>query len=721
MKKFSLNTKRAGKVLALALVAALVVPSVPAQQSSAASDGKAKNAYGAGPEAIATVDFSSKKQYVIPEGTTGEKIVFSEKTVTQSFKTKDGKDYQSKDKAPVTADGVIVREKFDTAPEVRDITSVTGTDAAINAKRGNVLSLKNSENLVQYPAAAPTTGDAIAAGGQIAKKYYSGVEVENPFARAGERAKLFKETRYNWDNLAKTATEVDAGDRRNINANSNNEFGRTEERQKYSKPKVEAGVTISFWAKTPVNDEDELIPTNFFEFANTESLVYHADDQASAYIAYMYNKMKQSGDLNNDDSPFYMGRKVEGTIVAVSSDDMYKRLVSVMDDYEDVDTLKKDVASGKAVFATYVDMGYYAAFNPKLVEKPEVMTITDEKGNTTRNLYLPNRWAGGTGGDFTLNVTADGNNYHMKKTIPLYAEGSSESILKKYEVTDAHPRGKGTKEIQGATGQLYMGTTLTWYQRDNNALKTGYDMNPDSLTYGENQCGQQGSQLQIENPEVAEAAADAVWHYYTITITDEWFQAYVDGEACDPTSATVSYQDKFNLGSGVFAPDGTRVPGNWNYKTDYQKKANDCWRDGAFMYGFMFGETVMSYITDPNTKLIIGGRTQDTSEGTLLDSFAFYDVVLDATQVKAEFDARKDVADPEPEPDVLLGDVDGNGLIEADDALAILKVKAGITPEKYVEEAADVDNNGLIEADDALGILKLKAGNITDFSELWAK
>ena len=69
----------------------------------------------------------------------------------------------------------------------------------------------------------------------------------------------------------------------------------------------------------------------------------------------------------------------------------------------------------------------------------------------------------------------------------------------------------------------------------------------------------------------------------------------------------------------------------------------------------------------------------------------------------------------------LLGDVDDNGLIEADDALVILKVKAGQTPEKYVEEAADVDNNGLIEADDALGILKLKAGNIKDFSELWVK
>ena len=57
-----------------------------------------------------------------------------------------------------------------------------------------------------------------------------------------------------------------------------------------------------------------------------------------------------------------------------------------------------------------------------------------------------------------------------------------------------------------------------------------------------------------------------------------------------------------------------------------------------------------------------------------------------------------------------LGDTDGNGVVDADDALAILKYKANIALTVFVLEAGDVDDNGVVDADDALTILKFKVG-----------
>ena len=58
-----------------------------------------------------------------------------------------------------------------------------------------------------------------------------------------------------------------------------------------------------------------------------------------------------------------------------------------------------------------------------------------------------------------------------------------------------------------------------------------------------------------------------------------------------------------------------------------------------------------------------------------------------------------------------IGDVDENGVITADDALSILKYKAGlISLSEEQQKAADTDGDGKITADDALLILKYKAG-----------
>lgn len=69
----------------------------------------------------------------------------------------------------------------------------------------------------------------------------------------------------------------------------------------------------------------------------------------------------------------------------------------------------------------------------------------------------------------------------------------------------------------------------------------------------------------------------------------------------------------------------------------------------------------------------------------------------------------------EAEP-VLLGDVDENGKVSAEDALAVLKhvAQLKVLDEEH-QKVADFDENGKVTAEDALGILKKVAG-IKDFS-----
>lgn len=64
---------------------------------------------------------------------------------------------------------------------------------------------------------------------------------------------------------------------------------------------------------------------------------------------------------------------------------------------------------------------------------------------------------------------------------------------------------------------------------------------------------------------------------------------------------------------------------------------------------------------------------------------------------------------------LLMGDVDNNGNLDANDALSILKYDVGIAQPVFAEEAADVDGNNTINANDALTILKYDVEIITEF------
>ena len=64
----------------------------------------------------------------------------------------------------------------------------------------------------------------------------------------------------------------------------------------------------------------------------------------------------------------------------------------------------------------------------------------------------------------------------------------------------------------------------------------------------------------------------------------------------------------------------------------------------------------------------------------------------------------------------VIGDVDGDGTVTADDALEILKSKAGLIElNATAKKMADVNADGIVDADDALDILKKKAGLLDNF------
>ena len=64
---------------------------------------------------------------------------------------------------------------------------------------------------------------------------------------------------------------------------------------------------------------------------------------------------------------------------------------------------------------------------------------------------------------------------------------------------------------------------------------------------------------------------------------------------------------------------------------------------------------------------------------------------------------------------ILLGDVDGNGVVNANDALLILRYSLGLISSLPYPEAADVDGNGAINANDALLVLRFSLGLIDHF------
>ncbi len=77
---------------------------------------------------------------------------------------------------------------------------------------------------------------------------------------------------------------------------------------------------------------------------------------------------------------------------------------------------------------------------------------------------------------------------------------------------------------------------------------------------------------------------------------------------------------------------------------------------------------------------------------------------------------RESFVDPPPPPEVNYGDIDGNDIIDASDALLVLQDYVGkITLSDAQKKAADCSGEGIVDAADALLILQHYVSKITEF------
>ena len=72
------------------------------------------------------------------------------------------------------------------------------------------------------------------------------------------------------------------------------------------------------------------------------------------------------------------------------------------------------------------------------------------------------------------------------------------------------------------------------------------------------------------------------------------------------------------------------------------------------------------------------------------------------------------VGQPDPTIPAELGDVNGDGSVNANDALALMRCALGLIPESAIDmTVADVNHDGLVNANDALMIMRAALGLVT--------
>lgn len=265
--------------------------------------------------------------------------------------------------------------------------------------------------------------------------------------------------------------------------------------------------------------------------------------------------------------------------------------------------------------------------------------------------------------------------------------------------------------------QIDSNSSMFW----NNDNSRGINLNSNNLaSYGQRAGMQNGDcffihswQESATNTQTADTAlylADSPyskpgeWHMVTATLMNDWVEFYLDGEMVD-VEGTYSSRGAVSLDSGESFKrfnKGTGMRGGYGSEKNM----------GDMYYGNYVCRLFLDWLTNPNTTFTIGGicvaegdagmyvMAQKT-EPIKIAKIDFYSTVLDDAQIAEKFEAGMLASD------VLYGDVDMNGTVEAADALETLKavVKLVDLTDDQVK-AADVDGVAGVEAADALEILK---------------
>ena len=207
------------------------------------------------------------------------------------------------------------------------------------------------------------------------------------------------------------------------------------------------------------------------------------------------------------------------------------------------------------------------------------------------------------------------------------------------------------------------------------------------------------SKLSDENAAnlLAENATD--WHLYTLTVTNEGIRYYVDGvlQANEYTDRSPRFFDGYYQRM-VDTKDKNLIYGGSN-------------NFGATsLLGFLTYEDTAMYLAYANVHM---GATYQTCQEAYFGEVICFEEALDANQVAKLYTQQ---AEKYPAPEFETGDVDGNSVVDASDALLVLKAAAQIETLSDAQKAvADVEKDGVIDANDALKILKFAAQIISSW------
>lgn len=452
-------------------------------------------------------------------------------------------------------------------------------------------------------------------------------------------------------------------------------------------PDWKQGITISYWIKTPAGEDGYGVNSNVVGFKSNRFQM-QADDYAKYLSTVIYGR-----DFN-------------------SFTEAEKELLDIS--FSGVDRSS----------AFYLELAEAETYNGlPLYTDPENMGELYYMNKNYEEGYI--LYNDGTIGETT--ETPVSNNF----SIPPYL-GDTE---------DDHDPGESVIRYAWTYSEMWLDATSSFYF-ENDTANVNTQLNPNNVTtYGTKAGMQNNDCFNINSWKGADNMAEAdekgmagdnpalypdEWHYVTCVIRNDWVEYYFDGEEID----IEEYYSSFG-GNGLATPVGTgykpwkRFNKGTGSRYGYGHNKTDIYNCA---YGNYVAATMMEWLVKDCVKASIGGGNvagdgymmyADTDE-IMLKNIVFYDEPLNEDQIEAlaenpyVYDKKNE---DQSDNKGLLGDVNLDTIIDASDALAVLKHAASLEKlEGEANENADVNSDGNIDASDALEILKYAAGLIEEFA-----
>ena len=439
-------------------------------------------------------------------------------------------------------------------------------------------------------------------------------------------------------------------------------------------PLWEEGITISYWIKTPVGDDGLGVNSNVVGFT-AERLQMRSDDYNRHLRTVLFDMEYEA--LTDEERSLY-GPEVERC--GVLPDSKFYFELAEEETYEGL-PLYKD-PDGESMGAMFHYNKFYV---------PGYFKLND--GSIVSSAEWPYNFA-------------DKDYYNLYKELPRLG-------LTK----DDHDPGNSLIRYGWSFGEMWLdaSSSFSFY----NEHLYDEQLNPNCET--ESSTGdliRKSNSYEIESYVKSDGEtvlADSPisypdeWHNVVVVIQNDWVQYYLDGEE-------INIIENYSWGGIAFDELHSSSLMPWRYFNKGTGPRGGYLSNGvisAFERDVTMGYssiTIMEWLTMECTNLTIGGgdryaSTEHTDE-IELKNVVFYDKMLDAEQIKY-------LAENPFIYDSKYGDVNSDGVIDAEDALAVLKYAAKLeTLYTYQEARANVDDNDMVNANDALEILKYSAGII---------